>query len=336
MTCSVRRPRAERWLRRLTSTVSATAGAALLATAVTVPAAQRPEPRDPGGRLQPVALVTAGHRWPGHPGRTLVRYRVHRGDTATGLAVRFHAWTRELLALNHLGRYSRLYVGTRLRIPVVDAAAHRHHRARHHARHHRARHHARHRRARHHARAHHARAHRHHHHHTRRHHHARHHHARHHHARHHHARHHHARHHPWRHAGAGRAQVRRLVVRAAHRHHVAPSLALAIAWQESGWQQNRLSSAGAVGVMQVLPSTGRWMSLYVRHRLNVYALGDNITAGVVLVRLLRGETSLRRAVGAYYQGLGSVRRYGLYPSTRHYVRNVLALHRRLRHGWRPA
>ena len=116
---------------------------------------------------------------------------------------------------------------------------------------------------------------------------------------------------------------------------MAPSLALAIAWQESGWQQNRLSSAGAVGVMQVLPATGRWMSLYAGHRLNLYALGDNIAAGVVLVRLLRAETTLRRAVAAYYQGLGSVRRHGLYPSTRHYVRNVLALHRRLRHGWRP-
>jgi soluble lytic murein transglycosylase-like protein len=130
--------------------------------------------------------------------------------------------------------------------------------------------------------------------------------------------------------------VRRLVVRAARRHHVAPSLVLAIAWQESGWQQKRLSSAGAVGVMQVLPATGRWMSLYVGRHLNVYGLGDNVQAGVVLVRLLRGETTLRRAVGAYYQGLGSVRRHGLYPSTRHYVRNVLALDRRLRHGWRPA
>ena len=117
---------------------------------------------------------------------------------------------------------------------------------------------------------------------------------------------------------------------------MAPSLALAVAWQESGWRQRRVSAAGAVGVMQVLPATGRWMSLYVGRRLNVYGLGDNIEAGVVLVRLLRGETSLRRAVGAYYQGLGSVRRRGLYPSTRHYVRNVLALDRRLRHGWRPA
>jgi soluble lytic murein transglycosylase-like protein len=126
------------------------------------------------------------------------------------------------------------------------------------------------------------------------------------------------------------------VVRSARRHGVEPNLALAISWQESGWQQRRISSAGAIGAMQVMPATGRWMSLTVGRRLNLYGLGDNVTAGVTLIDVLRGETTERRAVAAYYQGLGAVQRHGLYPSTREYVRDVLALRHRLRHGWDPS
>ncbi len=54
--------------------------------------------------------------------------------------------------------------------------------------------------------------------------------------------------------------MRRVVVRIARQHGVDPHLALAVAWQESGWQQRRISSAGAIGVMQVLPGTARWMA----------------------------------------------------------------------------
>jgi hypothetical protein len=52
--------------------------------------------------------------------------------------------------------------------------------------------------------------------------------------------------------------------------------------------------------------------------------------------VLRGETSDRRAIAAYYQGLGAVREHGIYPVTRPYVRNVVALRERLRRGWNPA
>src|SRR3954454_405980 len=66
--------------------------------------------------------------WPGHPDRRLVTHVVRAGDTATGLATRFHAWTRELVALNHLDRAGTLHVGERVRIPVVlSALPHRPH-----------------------------------------------------------------------------------------------------------------------------------------------------------------------------------------------------------------
>ncbi len=311
-----RRGLARTWTRRLTASVTATTagGVMLLGSPVLggPDAAGAPTSLDTAERS--VRLVSAErHRWPGHPNRVLVRHRVRPGETATGLAVRYHAWTRELRRVNHLGRHGRLYVGDVLRIPVVVSAARRHHRAQHHhAHHHRARHH----------RAHHAP-------------HRRSHHAKHHRATHHRAKHHRV-HHPWRHADASRATVRRVIVRIAHRHHVTPRAVLAIAWQESGWQQRRRSSAGAIGAMQVMPGTGRWMSMYLGRRLNIYSLHDNVLAGVVLYKVLRSQASRKRAVGGYYQGLGSIHQHGMYPSTKRYVRNVLALSRALRRGWNPA
>lgn len=295
-----------RWTRRLTRTVTAgTAGGVLLLGAPL--GAGAPAAAEVNSTVEPattsIALVSATRHAAGRD-RAVVVYRVRRGDTATGLAVRFHAWTRELRALNHLGRRGTLLVGQRLRIPVVVSAARRaraHRRAVHPRAHHRAHHRAAPRRPH---RAVHRAAHR--------------------------------RPTRWQGADATRSQVRRVVVRTARRHAVDPRLMLAIAWQESGWQQRRRSSAGAIGVMQVLPGTARWMSSYAGRRLDAYALRDNVSAGVLLFKVLRGETSRRRAVAAYYQGLGSVRSRGLYPSTRRYTRSVAALHRRLAHGWSPA
>ena len=50
--------------------------------------------------------------------RKIVRYTVREGDTPSGLAVRFHAWTAELIEMNG----ASLRVGERIRIPVVLAA----------------------------------------------------------------------------------------------------------------------------------------------------------------------------------------------------------------------
>ena len=45
----------------------------------------------------------------------------------------------------------------------------------------------------------------------------------------------------------------------ASQHGVSPSLAAAIAWQESGFNNSMVSSANARGVMQVLPGTWTWV-----------------------------------------------------------------------------
>ena len=54
-----------------------------------------------------VGSADASTPWRGHPNRELVSYTVRPGDTLFGLAVRYHAWTRELASLNHLSTRSQ-------------------------------------------------------------------------------------------------------------------------------------------------------------------------------------------------------------------------------------
>jgi LysM repeat protein len=111
---------------------------------------------------------------------------------------------------------------------------------------------------------------------------------------------------------------------------VSPSLASAVAWQESGFNNDMVSSAGARGVMQVMPGTWNWVEQNLSGPLDSASAADNVRAGALyLGRLLRqtgGDT--RTAVAGYYQGLGSVQHDGMFPETKRYVDNVLALRSR--------
>jgi soluble lytic murein transglycosylase-like protein len=127
-----------------------------------------------------------------------------------------------------------------------------------------------------------------------------------------------------------RAATRALIVRTAKRNGVDPSLALAVSWQESGWNMRQVSVANAIGAMQVIPSTGQWISSVVGRRLNLLNPRDNITAGVVLLKILTRSASERNAIAGYYQGLRSVRQNGMYADTKRYVSNILYLKKRFR------
>ena len=110
---------------------------------------------------------------------------------------------------------------------------------------------------------------------------------------------------------------------------VDPRLALAVAWQESGWNMHEVSSVDALGAMQVMPATGAYLSSdIVGRHLDLYDAQDNITAGVALLALLtHASSSTSQAVAGYYQGLGSVREHGMYTSTKQYVADVMSLRR---------
>jgi len=126
-----------------------------------------------------------------------------------------------------------------------------------------------------------------------------------------------------------RTSMRNLIAAKARANGVSPALAVAISYQESGWNQGAVSVANAVGAMQVIPSTSEWISSVVGRRLDPLKAGDNATTGVVLLRVLtRSAGSERQAIAGYYQGLSSVRKNGMYPDTKRYVANVMYLKKR--------
>jgi len=121
----------------------------------------------------------------------------------------------------------------------------------------------------------------------------------------------------------GPGAVQALIVRASHRYGVSPDLALAVAYQESGFQQRVVSPVDAIGVMQVLPSTARSLGAANGRSYDLLQASDNVEAGVALLRdLLRATSSWQGALAGYYQGLGSVHDQGLLPQTTQYIRNV--------------
>jgi soluble lytic murein transglycosylase-like protein len=114
----------------------------------------------------------------------------------------------------------------------------------------------------------------------------------------------------------------------AAQYGVSPSLAAAIAWQESGFNNAMVSSANARGVMQVMPGTWDYVQQNLAQRqLDPNSASDNVHAGVLYLKRLLDETGgdESAAIAGYYQGLKSVRERGMYDDTSHYVENVQAL-----------
>ena len=98
--------------------------------------------------------------------------------------------------------------------------------------------------------------------------------------------------------------VQQIVVQAAQKYGVDSGLALAVAAAESNFNQNAVSSAGAIGVMQLMPGTAAALGV------NPYKLEENIAGGVRHLRsmlsLFGGDVAL--ALAAYNWGDGNVQR----------------------------
>lgn len=125
-----------------------------------------------------------------------------------------------------------------------------------------------------------------------------------------------------------RAEMKTIVADTARRMGVSPSLALAFAEQESGFDQRAVSPANAIGTMQVIPSSGQWASDLVGRKLNLLDPYDNATAGVAIIRtLVATSKDLDTAIAGYYQGQYSVSKYGMYDDTKRYVESIKARQR---------
>ena len=129
---------------------------------------------------------------------------------------------------------------------------------------------------------------------------------------------------------AKRDAVRRVIVEEANRYKVPPAFALAVAWQESGWQQGVVSHAGAVGVMQLMPATAVWVGdAMLGARVEIDDTRQNIRAGVRLLAhyLAHYKGDRDRVLAAYYQGQWATDHHGIYAVSRPYIASIKVLTR---------
>ena len=127
------------------------------------------------------------------------------------------------------------------------------------------------------------------------------------------------------------SSVRASLDRWAAYYGIDPSLAHALAWMESGYNNTVVSSVGAQGVMQLLPTTWDYVeTVLVGHALPHDADG-NVHAGLAylhhLLSVFNGNERL--ALSAWYQGERSVRQQGPLNVTVTFVTDVLALKQRM-------
>ena len=127
-----------------------------------------------------------------------------------------------------------------------------------------------------------------------------------------------------------RAALKPILMQAAADNGLPSDLVMAQAWAESSWQDSVVSSADAVGVLQLTGPTVDFVShqlLRLDRPLDALNPSDNARMGTRYLRHLLAKTdnNLRQALIAYNQGLGALRRNGPYPEALRYADRVLAL-----------
>jgi soluble lytic murein transglycosylase-like protein len=116
--------------------------------------------------------------------------------------------------------------------------------------------------------------------------------------------------------------VEKMVREAAERHHVDPALVRAVIETESNWNPSAVSRKGALGLMQLIPTTAQRFGVN-----DAFNPKQNVDAGVRYLRTLleRYNGNLDLALAAYNAGEGAVdRAHGIpfYRETRNYVQRV--------------
>ncbi|MBI4179685.1 lytic transglycosylase domain-containing protein [bacterium] len=116
------------------------------------------------------------------------------------------------------------------------------------------------------------------------------------------------------------------------KHSVPPDLALAVMQAESNFDPSAVSPKGAIGVMQIMPSTA--LGLGVDDAADLYEPEINISTGLRhlsdLLSKYGGDE--RKALAAYNAGPTAVSRYGGVPpfaETETYIRRVFEIRRQL-------
>jgi Transglycosylase SLT domain len=110
-------------------------------------------------------------------------------------------------------------------------------------------------------------------------------------------------------------------------HRIDPLFLHAVIYQESRYRPTAISHAGATGLMQIMPGTGRMLGVQPRRLSDPLT---NIDAGARLLRRLHGKYggNFELILAAYNAGEGAVEKYGNaippYRETQDYVKKVMA------------
>ncbi|MEZ0343261.1 MAG: lytic transglycosylase domain-containing protein [Caldimicrobium sp.] len=115
----------------------------------------------------------------------------------------------------------------------------------------------------------------------------------------------------------------------ARKYELDPALLKAIAKVESNFNPRAVSPKGAMGVMQLIPSTARLVGVS-----DPFDPVENIHGGARYLKMLLDEFGdLKLSLAAYNAGPEAVRQYGgipPFPETINYVKNVLEYYRALK------
>lgn len=115
------------------------------------------------------------------------------------------------------------------------------------------------------------------------------------------------------------------------KYQVDPDLVRAVMRCESGGNPNAVSSAGAIGLMQLMPATAKGLGVDPNDPLR------NLEGGIKYLAQLadKYDGDYVRTLAAYNAGSGRVDSYGgvpPFPETQRYVKNVLALYKKYSRG----
>lgn len=120
---------------------------------------------------------------------------------------------------------------------------------------------------------------------------------------------------------ASRFEVKQMVIAEAERSSVPVSLALAVAKVESDFNARALSSAGARGVMQIMPATGRGEFGLAPDQL--WDARTNVRTGVAFLERLYAQYNGRWDLALSHYNGGTIKNSRPHSYTRGYVHKVM-------------